>query len=98
MKGIYHRMQESKVHTLGKFTQEDLDTLVENLKIAEKENEEYKIKRLKELEDNRKALVKRSKKLGKEIPFELAWHYYLSYPKTYTGSEFLEKYKEWLNE
>ena len=98
MKGIVQQMQESKVISVdGKFTKKDLDDLLNNLKIVAKEDSEYRKNRLKEMEDNRKAIFKRSKELNKEIPLELAYHCYLSYGKTYVGSEFLEKYKEWLD-
>lgn len=96
MKGIVKQMQESEVKEWGKFTQKDLDELLNSLKIAAEEDANYRKDRLKELESNRKAVFKRSKELNKEIPLELAYHCYLSYSKTYVGSEFLEKYKEWL--
>ena len=97
MKGIFQQMQEGKVFEGGKFTQKDFDDLSNSLKIAAEKDSEYKTNRLKEMESNRKAIFKRSKELNKEIPLELAYHCYLSYGKTYVGSEFLEKYKEWLD-
>jgi len=97
MKGIVQQMQDAEVVERGKFTQKDFDELSNNLKIAAEKDTEYKKNRLKELEINRKALLKKSKELEKEIPFELAYHCFLSYNKTYVGSEFIEKYKEWLD-
>ena len=50
----------------------------------------------KETETNRKALNKKSKELGKEIPLEVAWHCFIAPCQTHVNSEFLETYKEWL--
>ena len=96
MKGIVQQMQEAKVVEWNKFTQKDFDNLSKNIKIAAEKDIEYRKNRLKKMESNKKAILKRSKELGKEIPLELAYHCYLNYNKTYVGSEFLQKYKEWL--
>lgn len=98
MKGIIQQIEDKEVvYYDGKFTQEDLDNITRHLKIAIKKYSEYRKKRLKELENNRKALVKKSKKLKKEIPFELAFHCYLNFNRTYVTTDFLKKYKEWLD-
>lgn len=86
----------SVISDYGVFTQEDLDNLSVSLSLAAKKDEEYRKERLKEMKDNEKALSKRSKELNKRIPFELAYYSYLSINKRYVGSEFVEKYKEWL--
>lgn len=48
-----------------------------------------------EIEMNIKHLNKRSKELGKEVPLMLLL-YSTTIHKSYVGSEFIEKYKEWL--
>lgn len=96
-KGIMQQIRESEVTTLdGKFTKKDLEEL--SYKIQESAKKDYKLKQewSKEREANRKTLNKKSKELGKEIPFEVAWHCFLAPYQTYVGSEFLETYKEWL--
>lgn len=96
-KGIMQQIRESEVFVLdGKFSKEDLEQL--SYTIKESAEKDYKRKKewLKEREVNRKELNKKSKELGKEIPFEVAWHCFLAPYQTYIGSEFLETYKEWL--
>lgn len=91
------QIRESEVATLdGKFTKKDLEELA--YEIQESAEKDYKRKQewLKEREVNRKALNKKSKELGKQIPFEVAWHCFLAPYQTYVNSEFLETYKEWL--
>tara|TARA_R110002124_G_scaffold281430_1_gene455733 strand:- start:89372 stop:89632 length:261 start_codon:yes stop_codon:yes gene_type:complete len=44
---------------------------------------------------NRKDLIKRSKELGKEIPLELLF-IATSTQIHYVGSDFMKKYKEWI--
>jgi hypothetical protein len=97
MKGIVQQMEEksTEVVSFGKFSKEDLDNLFLKLKKAAEEDAKYRKLRNKELESNRKHLFKRSKELNKEIPFEVAYHGYLSFNKTYVNQEFLDKYKEW---
>lgn len=97
MKGIVQQMREAKVFKWGEFTQKDFDNLSNSLKIAAEKDSEYRTNRLKEMESNRKAIFKQSKELNKEIPLELAYYTYLSINKRYVGSEFVEKYKEWLD-
>jgi hypothetical protein len=98
MKGIVQQMleRESVVTVYNKFTQQDLDNLSVYISLAAEKDLEYKKERLKELRSNEKAIFKRAKELNKPIPLEVAYHCYLSYNKTYVGSEFLEKYKEWI--
>ena len=79
-----------------KLTQEDLENLKNMLEKSIKKDTQLRKEFIKEREDNRKALNKKAKELGKEIPVEVAWHCFLAPYKTYVGSEFLEKYKEWL--
>ena len=91
------QMRESGYITYGDmFSKEDLEQL--SYKIKESAEIDYKRKKewLKEREINRKELNKKSKELGKEIPFEVAWHCFLAPYQTYINSEFLETYKEWL--
>lgn len=98
-KGIWQQIQESKVTSINReFTKEDLEDIKSYITLSLKDSEYYRKNRLKEIETNRKALVKKSKELGKQIPLELAYHCYLTYNKTYIyiSSLFLEKYKEWL--
>lgn len=96
-KGIMQQIRESEVFVLdGKFSKKDLEQL--SYKIKESAEKDYKRKKewLKERRDNEKALNKKSKELGKEIPFEVAWYCFLAPYQTYVNSEFLETYKEWL--
>ena len=96
-KGIMQQIREGKVTVLyGKFTQEDIENLIFKLKEGAEQDRKSKQEFLKEKETNRKALNKKSKELGKQIPFEVAWHCFLSPYRTYVNSEFLETYKEWL--
>ncbi len=96
-KGIMQQIRESEVTILdGKFTKEDIENLKFKLKESIEQDRKRKQEFLKKREINRKELNKKSKELGKEIPFELAWHCYLAPYQTYVGSEFLETYKEWL--
>jgi len=96
MKGIVEQMKESDHVVIdGKFDKKDFDKIIEKLKIAEEEDITYRSDRLKELKENEKHIVKRSKELNKEIPLELAYHCYLNFNKTYIGSDFINKYKEW---
>ena len=96
-KGIMQQIRESKVTVLdGKFTQEDIENLKFKLKEGAEQDRKSKQEFLKERETNRKALNKKSKELGKQIPFEVAWHCFLAPYRTYVNSEFLETYKEWL--
>ena len=96
-KGIMQQMRESGVTILdGKFTQEDIENLKFKLKEGAEQDKKAKQEFLKERETNRKALNKKSKELGKQIPFEVAWHCFLAPCQTYVNSEFLETYKEWL--
>jgi len=96
MKGIVEQMRDSKHIVLdGKFTKEDFDNMVNKLKIIQEEDLQYRSNRMKELKENEKHMLKRSKELNKEIPLELAYHCYLSFNKTYVGSDFMNKYKEW---
>ena len=96
-KGIMQQMRESEVTILdGKFTQEDIENLKFKLKEGAEQDKKAKQEFLKERETNRKALNKKSKELGKQIPFEVAWHCFLAPCRTYVNSEFLETYKEWL--
>lgn len=96
-KGIMQQIRESKVVTLdGKFTKKDLEELAYKIQESVGEDYERKQKWLKERDVNRKELNKKSKELGKEIPFEVAWHCFLAPYQTYIRSEFLEIYKEWL--
>ena len=91
------QIRESGVTVLdGKFTQEDIENLKFKLKEGAEQDRKAKQEFLKERETNRKALNKKSKELGKEIPFEVAWHCFLAPCQTYVSSEFLETYKEWL--
>ena len=91
------QIRESEVFVLdGKFTQEDIENLKFKLKEGAEQDRKAKQEFLKERETNRKALNKKSKEIGKDIPFEVAWHCFLSPYRTYVGSEFLETYKEWL--
>ena len=100
LKGIVQQMRESEFHTWDKPTQkgweEVLKDLEKRMEVALVEDKKYRKKRLKELENNRKFLNKRAKELNKEIPFEVAYHCFLSYNKTYIGSDFINKYEEWL--
>lgn len=97
MKGIVQRMREAPTVVLdSKFTQEDLDNLSMLFITLEEDRVKYRKERLKEMESNQKELSKRSKELNKPILFEVAYHCYLTINKTDVGSEFLEKYKEWL--
>lgn len=97
MKGIVQQMQESPTVIIdGKFTKEDLGNLSVLLSLAAEKESKYRKERLKEIKNNEKYLIKRAKELNKPIPFEVANHGYLTLNKTYVGSEFLEKYKEWL--
>lgn len=97
MKGIVQQMQEASTVVLnGRFTKEDLDNLSVLLSLAAEKELKYRKERLKEMKSNEKYLSKRAKELNKPIPFEVAYQGYLSFNKTYVGSGFLEKYKEWL--
>jgi len=96
MKGIIQQMEESKVQSWDKFTQKDLDDLVMAIELGVIEDAKYRKKRIEELESNRKFLIKRAKELNKRIPFEVVYHSFLSFNRTYVTSEYLEKYKEWL--
>jgi len=80
----------------GKFSKKDLEELSLKLDIAIEQDIKRKNKWLKEREINRKVLHNKAKELGKEIPFEVAWHCFLAPFQTYVGSGFLESYKEWL--
>lgn len=96
MKGIVEQMRDSK-HIIidGKFTKEDFNNIANKFKIAQEEDLQYRSNRIKELKENEKHIFKRSKELNKEIPLELAYHCYLNFGKTYVGSDFMNKYKEW---
>jgi hypothetical protein len=94
MKGIFQQMREQEIAIWdGRFTKQDLD----NLEIALEKDLKIRKEFIKTRTENEKALTKKSRELNKPIPFELAWHTYLAPYQTYVGSEFLEKYKEWIN-
>lgn len=96
MKGIIQQIQEKEILKWDKITQKDLEDLAYKIKKSSEQDYIRKQEWLKERENNRKSLNKISKELGKEIPFELAWHCYLAPYQTYVSSDFLETYKEWL--
>ena len=96
MKGIIQQIQEKEILKWDKITQKDLEDLAYKIKKSSEQDYIRKQEWLKERENNRKSLNKISKELGKEIPFELAWHRYLAPYQTYVSSDFLETYKEWL--
>ena len=74
-KGIMQQIRESEVTILdGKITKEDIEKLKFNFEKALKQDQKKRNQWLKEREINEKALNKKSKELGKDIPFELAWH------------------------
>lgn len=96
-KGIIQQMRENEVFVLdGKFSKKDLEQLSYKIEESAKKEQKRKKEWLKEREINREELNKKSKELGKEIPFEVAWHCFLAPFQTYVSSEFLETYKEWL--
>lgn len=82
-----------EVKVWDKITKEDFKEALEKIIIKDKKRRK---ERLKEMEDNEKFLKQRAKELNKEIPFEVAYHGFLKYCKTYVNSEFIDKYKEWL--
>lgn len=60
--------------------------------------DEKRIKELhKEWKNNIKFLSKRSKELGKEVPFEILARLN-PYQKIYVSSDFFQKHKEWFNQ
>lgn len=92
-KGLFQQILDFPLHD-GSFNIKDLEDVIN--KAVKKDRDNFKRKE-KQAKENIKHLVKRSKKLNKEIPLELL--YILGSIRThYVDSEFLNNYKEWLND
>ena len=76
-----------------KLTKKDLKKWFKSLEKADKERINAQKEKDKRIKSNMKALSKKAKKLGKEVPAELWVILYLDQP---VGSWFFERYKEWL--
>lgn len=92
MKGIWHQIREVNVEPAKLPTKQALRDYFEKA-YKERRIELAKNERLKE--ENWKHLITRSKELGKEIPIELQAVFSV-YPSPRVGSDFIERWREWL--
>lgn len=91
MKGIFHQIIEVNIESPKVPTKQVLAAFFEK---AYKERRLELAKNEKLKEENWKHLIARSKELGKEIPIELQAVF--SVPRPMVGSDFIERWKEWL--